>query len=320
MKRMVAYNSKTRFYRNPASRGTVAKYPLQSTENKPVKTIYKKRIAPTKPNMNKMAIMKLSKQVRTLQNQRLGEVQSHTLKTYLDRGNTELTDNLPSTQYPILFGLNNFYEQPIYKGRNNSGVATYAQVGHFTKIPYFSDLNDEFEWNAKRNQDVVSSAEYKPIFTRLNIKFQFANSLQTGTTKIRITLLKIKPYIASTKLNVNLPGALGAYRYLATGAGQSNANYFDKKLHTILVDKWINVKAPILSAVQTTFDKEVRIDYRYDSTILRPNITSSPSDQNWWTNTSTKDQIWCLISTNSEASMEHISISKFDVWRDSQTV
>ena len=139
--------------------------------------------------------------------------------------------------------------------------STYSQVGAFTKIPYFSDLNDEYEWNAKRNQDIVSAVEYKPVFTRLNIKFQFRTTLQAGVTKVRVTVLKIKPDTASTKLNVSLPRSLGAYRYLAVGAGQSNANYFDKKnVHTVLQDKWINVKPPTISNA-TTFEKEV--DYHY---------------------------------------------------------
>jgi len=289
--------------------GTAAKFPSQSTVNKPVKTIYKKKPPQTKANTNKMAIMKIARQVKTLQNQRLGEIQSHTQWAHL------FGDNRPLNARPILFGLNNFYDQEIYMGATNSGVATYAQAGQLQRHTYRSDLDDQYEWNARRNSDTVSLVEYKPIFTRLNLTFYFNPATAVYPAKVRVTILKVKPYIASSKLNVALPATLGAYRWLANSSASSVTNYFDKRYHTILKDKWISVVPPANNP-QTEFSREVRIDYKYGNEVLKPDITTSPAGQNFWTNTKVKEQIWVLVSTDTDPFISNMRISKFDVWRD----
>lgn len=308
---MVSY-SKSRFY--PRKGGTAAKYPLQSTVNKPVKRIYKKRITRTKVNINKTAIMKLSNQVRTLQNQRAGEIQTHT-----QWASVTGATNKPAPGTPLLFGLNNFYDQEIYKGTLpfDSTIPGFAVVTNFARNAYQADLDDEFEWNARRNTDLVSTVEYKPVFTRLNFKLTFTSSAAVTPGKVRITILKVKPYSVSNKLNVSLPATLGSYRWLANAATSQYNNHFDKAYHTVLADKWISVTPPANSSL-TTFTRELRMDYRYDATILKPDITSTPSAQNFWTNVPVKDQIWCLVSADGEASapMTECYISKFDVWRD----
>jgi hypothetical protein len=304
---MVAY-TKRAYSSTRGNRGNNARYPLQSRTNKPVKRIYKKRPATTKTGRNKSAIMTISRQVRTLQNQRAGEIQSHTQWCNLTGTNT------PTSSRPICFGLNNFYDQEIYKGQVTSGVATYAVATNFQRHIYDSDLLDQYEWNARRNTALVSTVEYKPVYTKLNFELNFNASQATYPSRVRITLLKVKPFIASTKLNVSLPAALGAYRFLANG-GSTYQNFFDKTYHTILQDKWINIRPPANSAL-TEFAKYVRMDYRYDSTILKPDITSTPSGQNFWTNTNVKDQIWVLISTDAGDFLDNVRINKFDVWRD----
>jgi len=289
--------------------GTAAKFPLTTTVNKPIKKIYKKRPKATKANVNKQAIMKMARQVKTLQNQRYGEVQSHTQFAILSG------DNKPLNARPILFGLNNFYDQEIYSGHVSNGIATYAQAGTLVRQTYRSDLDDAYEWNARRNSDAVSLVEYKPVFTRLNLTFYFNPATAVYPAKVRVTILKVKPYISSSKLNVALPATLGAYRWLANSSASSVTNYFDKRYHTILQDKWINVVPPANNP-QTQFSREVRIDYRYGNDVLKPDITSTPGGQNFWTNTNVKDQIWVLVSTDTDPFMDNMRISKFDVWRD----
>lgn len=301
--------------------GTAAKYPVQSTVNKPVKKIYKKRAAPTKVNLNKQAIMKLSNQVRLLQNQRAGEIQTHTMWAAVPRQGGNLGPVSPGA--PLLFGLNNFYEQEIYKGIVVAQAAplqdapSFVTVTNFARNYYRSDLDDEFEWNARRNTDNVSTIEYKPVFTRLNFKFTFNTATAVHPGKVRVTILKLRPHSVSNKLNVSLPATLGAYRWLGNAATAQYHNHFDKTYHQVLVDKWISVRPPPNSAL-TQFTRELRLDYRYDATILKPDITVAPSGQNFWTNTPVKDQIWVLISADGEAqaSMQEAYVSKFDVWRD----
>lgn len=305
-----------RFYRNKGTaktslqpKGSFAiKYPLQSTSNKPVKTIYKKRPTQTKAGMNKQAIFKLARQVKTLQNQRLGLVQTHTQWC-------ELTgDNIPTNSRPIAFGLNNFYDQDVYKGLVTSGVATYANAGTLARQTYISDLNDEYEWNAHRNKQTVSLEAYKPIFTRMNILWTFNNDATASYTgKCRVTILKINPYHTSNKLNVGLPGTLGAYRYL-TRTSAPHSNYFDKKYHKVLKDVWITVRPPANSNA-TLFTRNIKLDYRFDTSILKPNIDPT-NGETFWTNTLTGEQIWVLLSTDAHAYINKVAIEKFDVWRD----
>lgn len=289
------------------NRGNAAKYPSQGTSNKPVKKIYKKKYVP-KVAKNKSAIMTLSRQVRNLQNQRLGEIQSHTQYLILQG------DSRPLAARPILFGLNNFYDQPVYAGTQNAGVASYSQVATLQRQTFRSDLNDEYEWNARRNSDTVSPIEYKPIFTRLNFTFSFnTSSISLEPRRVRITILKVKPYISSNKLSVELPQALGAYRWLANQPWDGK-NYFDKKYHTILYDKFINVKKP--DSGVSTIVRECRIDWKFPvGMVLKPDIDST-AGQNFWTNTKTSDQIWCMISTDADSSLTACNIGKFDVWRD----
>lgn len=290
--------------------GSAAKFPVQSTNNKAVKKAYKPKPKITKVNRNKSAIMTLSRQVKTLQNQRLGEIQSHTQHVALTG------DNKPLSARPICFGLNNFYDQEIYYGQVGSGIATYGVAGTFTRTTFKSDLDDEYEWNARRNTDTVSVVEYKPVFTRLNMSFLFNQNSGVYPAKVRVTILKVKPYVASTKLNVHLPSALGAYRYLASRPGDVNRNYFDKTYHTILQDKWITISKPTADYGSNQFTKECRIDYKYGNEVLRPDITSTPAGQTFWTNTQQNEQIWVLISTNTDSFIHSVQISKFDVWRD----
>lgn len=289
------------------NRGSASKYPLQTRVNKPVKTIYKKRNNLPKTARNKSAIMTIAKQVKTLQNQRAGEVQSHTQQISLTG------DQLPTSESPVLFGLNNFYDQDVYRGSVVSGVATYSAISTFSRHTYKSDLDDEYEWNARRNNDTVSLIEYKPIFTRLNMNFQFGTAGATFPSRVRVTVLKIKPYHSSNKLNVTLPTTLGAYRWLANDAS-GYQNFFDKTYHTVLIDRWIPIRSPPNSS-QTTFSRNLRIDFKHNASILKPDISALPSGQTFWTNVPVKDQIWVLVSTDA-GYLTNMRVNKFDVWRD----
>lgn len=93
---------------------TAAKFPRQSSVHKTIKKIYRKKVPATKTARNKTAIMKLSRQVKTLQNQRVGEAQTHT------QWATLTGTNRPLANQPILFGLNSFYDQDIYAGQVNT--------------------------------------------------------------------------------------------------------------------------------------------------------------------------------------------------------
>lgn len=304
---MVAFYRYSKKISTSGQKGSASKYPLQTRVNKPVKSIYKKRKSTAKTAVNKSAIMTLAKQVKTLQNQRVGEIQSHTQFISLTG------DQLPTSDHPVLFGLNNFYDQEVYRGSVAGGIATYSSIASFSRHTYRSDLDDEYEWNARRNNDTVSLIEYKPVFTRLNMAFTFGVAGAVYPSRVRITILKIKPYNSSNKLNVTLPTTLGAYRWLANDSS-GYQNFFDKTYHTVLIDRWIPLRAPPNSA-QTTFNRNLRIDFKHNAAILKPDISALPTGQTFWTNVPVKDQIWVLVSTDA-GYMTNMRVNKFDVWRD----
>ena len=306
------------------ARTTVSKAPQSTSRfNAPVyrKLAKPRRAMKSKTGRNKMAITTLARQVKTLQNQRFGELQSHTQYLSLS-GST-----LPQSTRPVAFLLNNFYDQPIYTGivtpSITGGIASFSQGHAFHRQGYVSTLDDQYEWNAARNSDLCSALEYKPVYTRLRMTFNFQVNNVKLEGRIRVTVLKINPYPASNKLDVSMPGALGAYRFLAETDNSVNRNYFRKEFHNVLVDKFINFKSRNMQAPGTSGDvdlqsRTVTIPWRYKDVCYKPDITTDPIGQTFWTNTPVSQQLWVLISCQNHLNgiLQSVEIGKFDSWRD----
>lgn len=307
------FNRRTGLQTKPNT--TIAKYPLSTAYNRPV---YKKLARPTKKqttktgrNMN--AIQTLARQVKTLQNQRFGEIQSHTQYLALT-GN-----NLPTNTKPVAFLLNNFYDQSTYIGHLASGIASFQINGAFARNTYQGDIDDRYEWNARMNNDVVSLVEYKPVYTKLRINFECSVAGLSQYEMVRVSIIKVKAYELTNKLSLALPSALGAYRQLAEFDGKFFKNFFDKKYHTVMYDKWVKIENKNLKSDESTKIRAVvNIPWRYKDMVHRPDITSNPSNQVFWTNVPQEQQYWVLISTSSglTGNLESVNVSKFDVWRD----
>lgn len=315
-----AYRSAARARRTSAvakARSTVTKAPKSTRFNAPVfRKLRKPKRKFTKVARNKGAIITLARQVKALQQQRFGELQSHTM--YLNLTGT----NLPTPAQPLAFILNNFYDQPVYKGAvlsgpGTTGSATYNTGPTIQRQTFQGDLDDQFEWNARRNNDVVSLVEYKPVYTRLKLNFNYTMAGTGFPATLRVTVLKIKPYLASNKLNVTIPGALGAYRNLAAREFDPARNYFDKRYHTVLYDKWINTNWSNDTNVTDLVRRSVTISWRYKDIVHKPDITTTPGNQVFWTNVPTKDVLWVLVSAGDHHDrLSSMEIGKFDTWRD----
>lgn len=293
---------------------TTANHPVDSTSNKAVKRVYKKATTPkTKTGQNKTAIMTLARQVKSLQNSRFGELQTHT-QYALFTG-----ENKPLAAQPIAFCLNDFYDQIAKKGVITGGVATYANAVQFVRHTYQADLNDEHEWNARRNEDAVSSVEYKPVYTRCQIGFETAATGHLWPSSYRVTVLKMKPHNNTNKLAINIPMNLGAYRNLAGKIWEPTRNYLDKRYHDVLFDKWITVRANNkLATEQASMRHSCTISWKYRDQVIIPDFTNNPASQEFFTNVPVKDQIWVLISVPADlqGNLLSVEVSKFDVWRD----
>lgn len=299
---------------------TLPTLPRDSTSNKAVKRVYKKKaeVPKTKAAANKQAVYTLSRQVKSLQNLTHGYLQSRTM-------NERLAGlQLPHYNQPIGFILNNMYNnQPMWQGLvSATGVASYNPVGTFNKAVYDPGLQDQYEWNARSGNVEVSPITYKPVFTRLNVKFGVKQAgPATGPCRARITILKLKNgYEATNKINVAIPDALGAYQNLAIDSSDPSRNFFSPRFHNILYDKWVTI--PNLNRLDTekTFsERYISIPFKYnDNERLKPDFNNNPTGQNFWTNVPIKDQIFALISVNRsmDAGLAYISLSRLDSWRD----
>ena len=231
---------------------------------------------------------------------------------------------LPNAMQPIAFCLNNMYNnQSIFQGlvSATTQLASAQPVGSFNKATYSADLQDQYEWNARTGNEQISQVQYKPVFTRLNLKFTTKMAGVSPTGRARITILKLKEgYVPSNKIDVALPDALGAYRYLAVEASDPSRNYFSSKFHNVMYDRWVTFpNENRTDAEKSAPERFISIPWKYkDNEVLNPDFNNNPTAQAFWTNVPIKDQIWCIISVNKamDGQLAGISMSRLDSWRD----
>lgn len=273
----------------------VGNLPNDSSTNKAVKKVYDNADAQfrAKFDLNKKAIMTLAKQVKNLQNQRYGELQ-----TCVD---SWAAIQYPNKATPLCFAINDFYAgTPVYIGTLAGGVPGFSLSSHFSRTPYMSDMNDQFEWAARMNSDDVSSIQYKPVSTRLDFEMRFNNMNSNDyPAEVRVTLLKIKPITLEGSVDCTLPTRLGAYRSLCSDPTDPTTNYFSPRLQEVIYDKRIRIP--------TDADRQKRvynfsIPYTFKrGHILKPDFTNHPPNQLFINSVPQSEIIWCLISANTEA-------------------
>jgi hypothetical protein len=305
-------------YKKSTKGKNLTNLPADSTSNKSVKRVYRKASATpkTKTGANKSAIMTLSRQVKSLQNQRFGEIQSASTVFTLDSAL-----KLPEPKLPVCFMVNDFYnDAPVWKGVHYpvSGDVGYSQIAVTERPSYNSDLLDQYEWNARQNTDAVSEIEYKPVYRRMNFHIETNLSGAYAPMKFRITLFKLKPVqLATNQIDCQLPSRLGAYRYLADSNNQIKQNSFNPRFHTVIYDKWVTIKSDSTSPTKSTF---VSIPYKFgDTDLVKPDFTNLPTGQTFWTNVPQNDIVWAMISVSGNAThpiVSKITCKSFFSWRD----
>jgi len=292
----------------------VANLPNGSSTNQAVKRVYSKSKSQpkTKVDTNKKAIMTLSRQVKAMQNQRYGEIQTCVDSWY--------ATDIPSQASPLCFAINDFYNNtPVYKGTLGAGVPGFALSNTFSRISYQSDMNDNYEWVARMNTDQVSSIEYKPVSTRLDFEMRFNNMNSSDyPVEVRVTLLKVKPISLEGSADCTLPSRLGAYRNLCSEATDIRTNYFTPRLHEVIYDKKVKiptdndrVKRQVSFSIPYTFKQ---------NHVLKPDFTTLPAGQVFITAVPQNEIIWCLISANDQAFNKFegngLKIRRLLKWRD----
>jgi len=304
--------------KKPTSGTNATNLPRDSTSNKSVKRVYRKaRVVPkTKTGANKSAIMTLARQVKSLQNQRFGEIQTANTQFVLDSD-----IKLPTPSEPVCFMMNDFYnDAPVFKGLHYplTGEVGYTTATVIYRPSYQSDLKDQYEWNARQNTDAVSEIEYKPLYRRVNFHIDSNLSGAYKPMKLRFTLFKLKPQPLSTnQIDCQLPSRLGAYRYLAEATNVGKINNFNPRFHQVIYDKWHVIKSDADEPTKQTY---VSIPYKFnDKDVVKPDFTNLPSGQTFWTNMPQNEIVWCMISVNTNATnpiISKITCNSFFSWRD----
>jgi len=313
-KRAVA-NSKARAKTVAKARGRLA--------NSAVKKVYAhKRV---NQSSNYLAISTLARQVKQLQYDRNGfkqwqHVHTEALPSYPATVPAEVQNYRlrPLRTRPYAFMVNDFLEHSdvfygyIFPGTNipASGVAS-----RFTPVLSTQNVAPEYQWNNKQTQESISEKHYLPIKSTMRFSIT-ANSGPTQTPiTVRITMLKFKN-AGSGHVVTKLPTALGAYQDLVT-TNPADRNYFNThEYHTILSDRY--VKFNQTDVARNDINKIVSMRYTNNSTEpLNPDITASPTDQEMWNVIPTKDQVWCVISTDcTDYTRLTIRLDKWNTWRD----
>lgn len=303
-------------------------------QNRAVANKYKRyRKKPkTKAALNKSAIMTLSRQVRSLQLDKLGSKQYQVQHTHL---RSSVPTQRCSVVTPLAFCANNFYSNVsnqvrslVYQGSvDASGVPQLAYAGTtaFTKQGYDTDIQDQYQFNEYANAMTnVSMIQYLPICAKYTFTFNGSIANGAAAQRFRVTFLKMKKtQIPTSAHSIALPYQLGAYWHLCDDVVQTR-NYFSKTFHEVLYDKFITIKASPQDNGTTpqgsrAFRRQVVARIAFPNKMLKPNLSVNLASSTFETNIPNEDQIWCIISTNNASSFvagPSIDIVRSLCWRD----
>lgn len=328
---MTSYNSASQLS-NPFARSATARKASSVAKsrlvNKPVKSIQKRRNRKpeTKTANNAKAINVLAKQVKTLQ---LGEFGSKQHQTQSVKLSHLIPAESPTTTTPLAFMFNSFYDGTnIFQGSvNATGDPLVVTADTFAKQTFDVDIKDAYQWNEQENLDTVSTTEYLPVYEKLKLHFTGTIKSSQPNIRYRVTLFKLKnqPMISTSK-NMNMPYALGAYWHMCDDiVGQKN--YFSKKYHTVLMDKWLTISPPVLSTtsghVQHIYRTlELPFSFGKVKPIQYDKQSGTTGVQTPYNNIPQEEIIWCLISSNqtNAGSGIDINIERNLYWRDKHGV
>lgn len=292
------------------------------------------------PGRNKSAIVTLARQVKALQMQRYGLVQSKYEALY---STEELRHD-----YPFMICANDFYPGQDLSGTtySNSGLlmkggtilnpgatraAGWAKPQTITAL----GLDQSFDFNHDRQDDTVSELAYLPMYGAYRFHFT-CRYMKPGTkVRVRVTAFKLREaFINSTSKQYALPNAIWAYANMAM-KDLGSKNRFNGQLHEILHDRWMTLECkPDAHIYQSNgnpnnmIEGDIAINLSFPPKLLKPSISSVEEHHGSLAyGISQKDLVWFLISTDEVAhtliaennfisNVVNVHVSRFVKWRD----
>lgn len=321
------------------SRKTVRTYARSRYINKPVKKALKpiRKKKTGQVPANKRAIVKLGKQVNTLQNRISGQLQWSYQSFELDPNQAI---DVCTCVKPMAFMFNDFTDgSPLYGGSVTPGGAagggqpTVYVVKSFRKKNWMSNPNLQlcYQWAARAAQQTsVSKVSYNPIsaYYRINFKGTLPNNSQAHDIwRYRITVFSLTtqvPHATNQVLNMTMPSTLGAYWHMVDTPNAQNR--FSKTFHKIHYDRFVTFKPDPAAPSYKEVDYTVSIPYYFPKgyqmtpDFLNPIPTPPQPVEFMWTNTPQHEVMWCLLSCDAPAATTiqplTISMSRFLKWTD----
>lgn len=281
---------------------------------------------PTKPKpaakTNKNAIMVLSKQVRSLQLQRYGFKQfqhQHMLNAAFPNSSYMA----PDIHHPYAFLVNDFFNaSKVFRGTITSGSPVLEEVLQFSKVISDLDIDTQYLWNNKQQHDQVSSQQYLPITSTMKFRVEYVTDVDfVRPIRVRIQVFKFKNQTVNGKFTMSLPYNLGAYWHMCD-RNPTNRNHLNTaEYHDVVVDKSVYLKPSFLYSGVTSNDRYLNCKIYFPPKEVKLDLTSDPLGQNVYNTIPTKDQYWCLISTDAETNNRvKVYLERWNVWRDNNGV
>lgn len=314
-----AYTRASTAKRNAAYGRTAVRVPRRNTYNKPVAAALRRPRRPVgRVGRNRTAITTLARQVQLLKSQKFGIIQTQMQYTQWTGSAAPL--GLPEPAKPVAFLVNNFYEMTAYRGIVTGTTGTFEDNVPFVKQTYDASLDDNQEWLARMNTDVVSPNAYLPVYTRINLRFNFRSAGSVPSGWIRLDLVKIRDFNTTNKISTNLPTALGAFRNLCIEPSDPLRNYYNPEFHQVLSTSWIRVTNRCKAATESadfSINRQITRKFNHGD-FVDCNFNDHPTGQVFWTNTPRHQQVWLMMSLDQPARdmLRTIDCGRLLRWRD----
>jgi len=204
----------------------------------------------------------------------------------------------------------------VYTGGVTNGVPTLTHGFRWDKVVSEANLNDEYNFNLKQNSDTLNHTQYLPITA--NYKFQVVcdSSPDLTPVKVRIQVFKFKNAVDTGYYKTSLPYNCGAYSHMVDRNPLTRNSLNTHEYHIPIVDKTVTFPQTDILRHQVTKHINFKIQFPNKAIVYDKQSNSEELHKI----VPTKDQYWCLISSDTVHPRCTLSAERWIVWRDNAGV
>ena len=270
---------------------------------------------------NTASIAQLSRAVKTLQGRQLGDFQSNRERLGFQ------PDGYFTTAKPMCFCVSDFVQYttdvgaPTWVTNLNDGANKHSNFVTQTRSYMIANTNEKNFYDFKQGDNTASKVLYAPISSTLNFEVH-KGAMAPGDEPlvVRIDIVRQKKTLVTATRVLKLPESIGGLGNLCV-ENAGNRNRYNKQYFEVLQTKYLYLNNRTGSAT-TEIRKQCKIHvplakYGY----LRPDADAEDNAGNytdWYNNTDTSKQIWCVMSFSSQSALASVDINihRENRWRD----